>query len=72
VNALEETVDFMKFDDYDLARMPLVNTYIPVRNTIMRKPNLLDQNLESDELGYRYNNYEKDKTLTRQRFSPME
>jgi len=65
VDALEETVDFWKIDEGDMFRMPMANTYIPVRNTIMKKPNLLDQDLESDELGFRFNNYEEDKTLTR-------
>ena len=53
VEALEDTVDFFDIDG-DLVSMPLNNTYIPVRNTIMKKPNLLDEDLESDELGYLY------------------
>jgi len=57
VDALEETIDFWRIDG-DIFRMPVTNTYIPVRNTIMKKPNLLDQDLESDELGYRFNEYE--------------
>ena len=71
VDALEETIDFWRVDG-DMFRMPLENTYIPVRNTIMKKPNLLDQDLETDELGYRYNDYENDKTMTRRRFHPLE
>ena len=42
VDCLEETIDFWHVDESDLFRMPLYNTYIPVRNTIMKKPNLLD------------------------------
>ena len=41
VDALEETIDFWRVDG-DMFKMPLENTYIPVRNTIMKKPNLLD------------------------------
>jgi len=57
--------------DKNLFTVPLANTYIPVRNTIMKKPNLLDQDFESDELGYRYNDYSKGDT-TRKRFHPLE
>ena len=70
VEALEDTVDFFDIDG-DLVSMPLNNTYIPVRNTIMKKPNLLDEDLESDELGYLYQEQSK-KDETRQRLHPME
>lgn len=52
--------------------MPAANTYIPVRNTIMKKPNLLNEDTQSDELGFRYNNYEQNKTMTRRRMHPLE
>jgi len=51
--------------------VPLQNVYIPVRNTIMKKPNLFDEDHEHDEMGYMFNNYD-DKTKTRERISPME
>ena len=51
--------------------MPLANTYIPVRNTIMKKPNLLDQDLESDEFGYRFHDLDG-KDTTAKRFHPLE
>lgn len=57
----------------NMLKMPVANSYIPVRNTIMKKPNLLDEDLESDELGYRYDEYEgKDEGKTRRRFHPLE
>jgi len=44
---------------------PVHNSYIPVRNTIMKKPNLLNEDFEDDEMGYMFNNYEKDNSKTR-------
>lgn len=70
VDALEETMDLVTIDSH-LFIWPLANTYIPVRNTIMKKPNLLDQDMESDEFGYRFNDYSKNDT-TRKRFHPLE
>lgn len=63
----------MDFWDYgnSMFHMPLANTYIPVRNTIMKKPNLMNEDFENDELGYQYNNYDAKET-TRKRFHPME
>ena len=69
VNALEETIDFFAHDG-DLFSMPLNNTYIPVRNTIMKKPNLLDEDVLNDEMGYMYQDQSK-KTETRRRINPM-
>lgn len=72
VEALEDTMDFWRYGKH-MFDMPVANSYIPVRNTIMKKPNLLDEDLESDELGYRYMEYEgKDEGTTRRRFHPME
>jgi len=70
VEALEETIDFWQVGKH-MFHIPLANTYIPVRNTIMKKPNLLDEDVESDELGYRMNNYDK-KDTTRKRLHAME
>ena len=68
VDALEMTLDFWNYGQ-NLMHYPTANTYIPVRNTIMKKPNLLNEDDIDDELGYQYNT-EKDKT--RMRFHPME
>ena len=70
VDALEETINFLKLD-MDMFRMPVSNTYIPVKNTIMKKPNMLDEDVESDELGYRFFDYSK-KDKTRQRIGPTD
>lgn len=51
--------------------VPIVNTYIPVRHTIMKKPNLLDEDVEDDEFGYQFNNYDS-KDKTRQKIHPFE
>lgn len=40
VDALELTMDFWDYGNA-LYHMPLANSYIPVRNTIMKKPNLM-------------------------------
>lgn len=62
VEAFEETIDFWETGTH-MFHVPLANTYIPMRHTIMKKPNLLDEDLEDDEFGYQYNNYDaKDKT----------
>ena len=37
----------------------------------MKKPNLLDEDLEDDEFGYQYNNYDS-KEKTRQKLHPFE
>lgn len=70
VDALELTMDFWDYGN-SMFHMPLANTYIPVRNTIMKKPNLMNEDFENDELGYQYNNYDAKET-TRKRFHPME
>jgi len=70
VEALEETIDFWSVGKH-MFHIPLANTYIPVRNTIMKKPNMLDEDVESDELGYIFNNYDK-KDTTRKRLHALE
>lgn len=70
VEALEETMDFWRAGHYRWHNT-MANCYIPVRNTIMKKPNLLDEDMESDEFGYRYTDYDN-KDTTRKRFHPLE
>lgn len=70
VDAIEEYMDFWEVGR-DLFHLPTHNVYIPVRNTIMKKPFMNDEDIIDDELGYMYNNYAA-KDLTRQRFSPMD
>lgn len=70
VEAIEEFMDFWQVGR-NLFHLPTHNVYIPVRNTIMKKPNMRDEDILDDELGYMYNNYDaKDKT--RMRFGPMD
>ena len=70
VDAIEEHMDFWEVGR-DLFHLPTHNVYIPVRNTIMKKPLMGDEDIIDDELGYMYNNYDS-KDKTRQRFSPMD
>ena len=51
VDALETTMEFYDLGNHPF-HMPVANTYIPVRHTIMKKPNLLDEDIEDDEIGY--------------------
>ena len=46
---------------------PIHNSYVPVRHTIMPKPDLSNKN---EELGYRYNNF-ADKSTTRDPINPI-
>jgi hypothetical protein len=50
VDALDDTIDMWGYgrNMYDF---PVHNSYVPVRHTIMPKPNLTD----NDELGFRFN-----------------
>lgn len=41
VDALEDTMDFWNYGKH-ISDIPIANSYIPVRNTIMKKPNMLD------------------------------
>lgn len=70
VEALEETIDFWQTGRH-MFHMPIANTYIPVRNTIMKKPSMRDEDIMGDELGYRYGNPDN-KDVTRKRLHPME
>lgn len=63
-------MDFWQISQF-MWHTPIANTYIPVRNTIMKKPNVLDEDVEDDEFGYQYNNYDA-KNLTRQKLHPFE
>jgi len=51
IDALEETVNFWSYGR-DIARAPLHGSYVPVRYTIMPKP---DMRAKEAELDYRYN-----------------
>ena len=50
--------------------IPIHNTYIPVANTILKKPDL--RKGADEEFGFQHFNYEKDPELTRQRFGPLD
>ena len=63
-------MDFWNYGKH-IADVPIANSYVPVRNTIMKKPNMLDEDHEDDELGYRYHDYD-DKVTTRKRLNPLE
>jgi len=63
VECLEETVDFEQLG-MDLREMPVANTYIPVTNTIMKKPDLRADGGDP-EFGLLYNDYENNRSLTR-------
>ena len=47
--------------------LPLHNSYVPVRHTLMPRPDL---SLKDDEMGYRYRNY-ADKTKTQEPIDPV-
>jgi len=49
VDALEEVTNFWSFGR-DFTTMPTYNVYVPTRNHILDKPNMLDG--ENDDLGY--------------------
>lgn len=51
IDALEETVNFWSYGR-DVARAPLHGSYVPVRHTVMPKPNMKAADAELD---YRYN-----------------
>jgi hypothetical protein len=50
VDALDDTLDMFAYGR-NMFDFSMINTYIPVKHTIMPKPSLL----ENDELGFRYN-----------------
>ena len=69
VDALETTMQFYDLGNYPF-HMPVQNSYIPVRHTNMKKPNLLDEDIEDDELGYQFQ--KPDDVTTRRRISMHE
>jgi hypothetical protein len=57
VDALDDTIDMYAYGR-SMFDFPVHNTYIPVRNTIMPKPDLHN----NEEFGFRYNqDLQKDK-----------
>lgn len=52
VDALEEVTNFWSFGR-DFTTMPTYNTFVPTRNHVLNKPDMLDG--ENDDLGYRFN-----------------
>ena len=61
VDALETTLEYFSVGHHPF-HMPIQNSYVPVRHTIMKKPNLLDEDIEDDELGYQYNKFDDDES----------
>ena len=57
VDAIEEFMDLWAIGRKPF-KYPTHNIYIPVRNTIMKKPNMKDEDILDDELGYRYQNFD--------------
>jgi hypothetical protein len=51
VDCLEEVTNFWSFGR-DFTTMPTYNTYMPTRNHVLDKPDMLDG--ENDDLGYRF------------------
>jgi len=49
--------------------VPVHNTYVPVRHTIMPKPDL--QDTRRDDLLYRFNDVDNDRQTTEQRVNPI-
>ena len=64
VDALETTMEFYDLGNHPF-HMPIANSYIPVKHTIMKKPNLLDEDIETDEIGYQFQ--KPDDVTTRRR-----
>lgn len=52
IDVLEDTLDMFSFGRKMFGPVPLHNSYIPVRHTIMPKPNLVDS--QYDDLQWRY------------------
>lgn len=69
VECLEETVDFGQLG-VDARETPIANTYIPVENTIMKKPDLT-RGADMD-FGIQYYDYDKNRDLTKQKFGPLD
>lgn len=51
VDALEDVTDFWVFGR-NYTTMPTYNTYIPTRNNVIDRPDMMDA--EHDDLGYRF------------------
>ena len=66
VECLEETMDLWSYGR-DPFHTPVTNSYVPVRHTLMPKPDLSNK---EQELGYRYNNFD-DKSTTRDPINPI-
>jgi hypothetical protein len=52
IDSLEDCVDMWHYGHSFFGRIPLHNIYIPVKHTIMPKPNLVDK--QYDDLQFRY------------------
>ena len=60
VEALEETMDSWSVGR-NMFTIPNYNTYIPVKNTIMKKPSMNGE-FAKDEMGFRWNNRNTDRS----------
>lgn len=67
VDALEETIDLWHYGK-NILDAPTYNTYVPVRHTIMPKPDLRHD--AEGELGFRFNN-PADKESGRVKLNPL-
>lgn len=69
VECLEETLDVLALgvDPYEI---PQTNIYVPVTNTIMRKPDMTAG--ADEEFGFRHYEYERDRSKTMQMFGPLD
>jgi hypothetical protein len=52
VDALEEVVDYWQYGR-DIVTMPAYNVYMPTRNSVFPRPNLLDD--RADDISYKFN-----------------
>jgi len=52
IEALDDTIDMWHYGRVKFGKQPLHNSYIPVKHTIMPKPNLVDN--QYDDLQFRY------------------
>lgn len=69
VECLEECVDFMQLGVH-MWELPVANAYIPVKNTIMKKPDLRAG--VDEDFGFRHYDVERERDTTRQRFGPLD
>jgi hypothetical protein len=68
VEALEENMDVWNLGR-NMWDVPVHNTYVPVRHTIMPKPDL--QDTKRDDLAFRFNERDNDRQQTEQRVNPV-